>query len=368
MKLEIKAEEIYQYVSLVDRVSKKRSLGNNLLLHAILIEAKDGKIILTSINNMGIKVEQDAKIYNEGIVLVPGYILYGLVSNFSPEVIVTLERVEKTLHIKSSTSEVEIEIYDESEFPNFLDLEEKKSVVVSSNTLVSGIEDVAYASQPSVSMPALASVYIYTDNGKLYFVAADVHRMAEIKNNLIKLEEEISLLIPIENIPDILFILKSIGKTDVEVSFNNQHAVFSVSGIVFFTRLIEGNFPDYKKIIPDVFQTNVTLKKSDLLSLFKKVNYFSSKFKEMSIEIDSDSGNAICTIENKGVGKIREKIPARIEGDSITEKFNYQFISDSLQSIKTEDINISFSGDRKPIVVKNTSDDSFIYVVAPLIT
>lgn len=369
MKLEIKVEELFQYVSIVERVSKKRSLGNNPLLHSILLEAKDGKLILKAINNMGICVEQEASIFKEGSVLVPGSILYGLVANFPPEINISIEKLGNTLQIKSPTSEVEIEIYDEKEFPSFLAInDEKGEIFINSNILINGIESVAYASQPSISMPTLASLYIYTENNGMVFVAADTHRMAESKTDMVNTSEDISLLIPIENVPDILFLLKSIGETEVKVSFNKQHAIFSVEGIVFFTRLVDGDFPDYRSIIPKNTQTTVTMKKSDLSTLFKKVNYLSSKFKEMTIEVKSKSAQTVCTIENKGVGKITEKISSKIIGSDVVEKFNYSYINDSLQSINTDEITMSFGGDKQPMIIQNTSDKSFTYVVAPLLT
>ena len=368
MKLDIKAESIFQYVSLVERVSKKKSLGNNPLLHSIFIEAKNGKIILKSINNMGILVEQDATIFKEGRVLVPGSILYGLVANFPPEVNIQFEKINNILKIKSSNTEVDIEIYNEEDFPKFLDIEEKTKVAINSQILINGIESVAYTAQASISRPSLASLYIYTEGRGLVFVSADIHRIAESKIDTVKIDEDISALIPIENIPDILYLLKSIGSTDVNVSFNSQHAVFSVEGVKFFTRLVDGDFPDYRKIIPKNVTTTVVMKKNDLSLLFKKVNYLSSKFKEMTIEVDLKNSQTICTIENKGVGKIKELIPSKISGDAIIEKFNYSFINDSLQSINTDELTMIFSGDKQPMVIQNTADTSFTYVVAPLIT
>jgi len=366
MKFELTAEDFFKCVSLADRVSKKRSVATNNLVHSIHIEAKEDMIILKAMNSMGISITQPATVFKDGSVLLPGSVLHGFVSNISPEAVLSIEKKGSMLSISTSHNEAEIELFKEEEFPSFPEIENTTTFEVLKEVLLQGIENVSHIASPILSKPELATLHIYTKDDILHFVAGDRSRMAEKKMLNTKIEKDVYILLPIENVPDVYYLLKSVYKP-VKVSFNEQYVSFESDGIYFFSRLIDGSFPKYLDLIPKSSVSEVKLIKNDLLSFFKKAPYFSDKFNRMKVEADSEKKTCVCTVENSGVGKTREIIPSDVIGESFSAKFDYQYIYDPLQSITSNHLKIIFYGLGKPAVIKDTNDDSFTYIVAPII-
>ncbi len=370
MKFEIKSDDLITAVSLVERISKKRSVVNSPYVHGILIEAIGGDVVFTSMNNMGVRVQQEANIFDEGSVLIPGSLLYGVAVNLGSGVQVNIECSGTTLTILTKGNETSIEIYDKKEFPAFSKIDKKGEFSVHSQHLIHGIESVSYVASPTVARMVLATLYMHTKDKNLILVSSDPFRVArkEIKNTDIK--NDVSLLIPIENIPDILYLIRSI-RGMVTISYNDSYVSFSADNIYFFSSIFDGDYVDYANIIPQKTITDIEIEKQALTSFFKKVGYFSEKkdgYRDMIMEVNKEKNICVCTASTKGVGTVKDIIPAVIRGDSITERFNYPYIADSLQSITTDTLTISFQGEGQPILIQNKGEDTFSYVLAPLHT
>src|SRR3989338_3909530 len=207
--------------------------------------------------SLGIEVEIAAKIESEGIVAISGQVLAGTFLNIFQNENIKLEGVDGNLLVQTKKSQIKLKGQPHDDFPTIptvsgaeFEIEAKK--------LTEGIKSVYYSSSPSDIKPEISSVYIYTNEDNLVFVSTDSFRLAEKKIKIKGLEEIHGLLLPFKNVSEILRIFDD-TRGVVKVCFNKNQISFSSDNIYLTSRIIDGNFPDYRQIIPKETKTEAIL-------------------------------------------------------------------------------------------------------------
>ncbi|MBI2618404.1 DNA polymerase III subunit beta, partial [Candidatus Kaiserbacteria bacterium] len=253
------------------------------------------------------------------------------------------------------------------DFPSLPSVEGQVTHTLLSDDVVEGIQSVGYSASRSNIKPELSSVYVYERDKKLFFVATDSFRLAEKtihtkqKNTL-----EESFLLPLRNALEIVRILNHVPGSDVIVKVGNNQISFECQNIFITSRIIDGTFPDYKQIIPKSHISEVIMLKQDLLNVFKKINIFSDKFGQVSIQVEPKKKSFVVSAHNSDVGETSDAIDAIVKGESVDMRFNYRYIYDCLASIHSDSVTMFFTGIGKPIILKGVSDESFLYIVMPM--
>lgn len=364
MKIECVKEKLHLAVSKAEKiVSKNPSLP---ILSCLLFETKGNNLIIRSTNlDLGLEISIPVKVENSGKVAIPAGVINNFLNNLTDDKNIILETVENTLKIQTPTSEANIKTHTIEEFPTIPMVDGEKTFKINSKELINGIKSVIYSSSLSGVKPELSSVYIYTHNEDLVFVATDSFRLAE---KTIKIRKGLDLnhiLIPFKNAIDIL---KVIDNTDIEIEINStkNQISFLFGGIYLVSRVIDGNFPDYKQIIPKEEKTKVTLLKQDLINSLKISNIFSDNFNQMNISVKKEEKNITIRTRNNNIGENTNKIKSNIEGEDIDVNFNYKYIIDCLPSIMSDSIQLIFNGINRALIIKGVSDKTFTYLVMPM--
>ena len=172
-------------------------------------------------------------------------------------------------------------------------------------------------------------------------------------------------MIPVKNITDIIKILEGI-RGDITVLISDGQIAFEAEDVYVTSRLVEGNFPDYKQIIPKETKTTATLLKQDLLASIKTAGVFSDKFNKITFHVEPSNKKLYFETKNSDVGENTTIANASLEGEDINLNFNNKYIVDSLQPIHTDSIKLLFSGDAKPMIVQGSTDKSFLYLAMPM--
>jgi DNA polymerase-3 subunit beta len=172
-------------------------------------------------------------------------------------------------------------------------------------------------------------------------------------------------LIPCKNAFEIIKLFEDFDG-EINVCFDKNQASFSVGGLYLISRLIDGSFPDYKKIIPNNFETTVTLLKNDLLNSIKASNIFSDSLNQVKFKIKIKDKIFKIESKNNDVGEYEELIKAVLVGNDLEINFNNKYITDCFQSINGESIVLEFGGIGKPLVIRGNNDKSFLYIVMPM--
>jgi DNA polymerase-3 subunit beta len=227
------------------------------------------------------------------------------------------------------------------------------------------LRSVWYSSSVSSIKPELSSVCIYCEGEFVVFVATDSFRLAEKKIKIKKTKDFGQILLPYKNIPDIIKILESIND-DVLIGLDKNQISFSYKGIYLISRVIDGNFPDYKQIIPKVSTSEIIIIKQDFINTLKLSNVFSDKFNQINIKTDPLSKKCQIKTKNNDIGENITTLEVAITGEPIDINFNYKYIIDCFQSIDSDSVSVVFNGLNKPIIITPVSDASFRYIVMPM--
>lgn len=364
MKIEINKNKLIKALGKADKVvSKSSSLP---VLSCVVLDVKKEGVFVKATNlEIGLKIKLQAKIEKEGEVAVPSGTFVSYISNLGQDEELTLEQKENLLHIYSPSGETKINTLSPEDFPTIPDTDGAKSSKLPVTELTEGFKSVWYAASVSSMKPELSSVYVFEEAGSLVFVATDSFRLAEkkIKTNVENFE---SVLIPQRNVLEITRIIEDYGG-EVQITFEDDRVSFSIKDEVYLvTRVIDGNFPDYKQIIPKESTTEVNVLKDDLQNTLKISNIFSNNFNQVNFRIGLEGGTFEILSKNDEKGESRNIVPATVRGDDLEINFNQKYINDCFVSVGSESIVLNFNGAGKPMLIKGVNDDTFQYLVMPL--
>lgn len=363
MKLECSVEKIKNAISQTERIT-----GKNLtlpVLSSILFIASNNSLRLRAMNlNLGIEVTIPAKIEKEGILAISGGVLNNVFSNINQNENIVLEGVEGNLFIKTKKSEIKIKGQPTDDFPT-IPIVEGESFDIDSKKLIEGIKSVYYSASVSDIKPEISSVYIYSSEDNLFFVATDSFRLAEKKIKLKKVLDIQNVIIPYKNIIEILRVFGEING-DIKICLNKNQISFSFENIYLTSRVIDGVFPDYKQILPKEFKTEAIILKQDLVNGLKITNIFADKFNQIDLNIEVKKKVFELKSSNNDLGENKTNIDASLEGEDVFVSFNYKYFLDCITSINTDSVMVRLNDANKPILVSPLSDNSFTYLVMPM--
>lgn len=363
MKIEINKNKLIKSLSKADKVVSKNSTLP--VLACVLFEvSKDSFFIKATNLEVGLKIKVPAKIINEGVCAVPSGLITSYVNNLGSDEDLVIEQKDNLLFISGERSETKINTLPVDDFPSIPDTCDVEGYKIHSKELIEGFKGVWYASSVSSVKPELSSVYVYQNSGELIFVATDSFRLAEKKVKT-KIDIFDSVIVPQKNVLEIIRIFEDLDE-DVVLKTGEDKISVETENIYLITRVIDGNFPDYKQIIPKESKTTVNLLKNDLQNVLKISNLFSNNFNQIDFKIDSLNDTFEVLSKNSEKGENRNILKGKIEGESLDISFNQKYISDCFNSIDSENIELVFNGSGKPLIIKSVKDGSFQYLVMPL--
>lgn len=363
MKLECSIEKIKNALVTVERIT-----GKNLtlpVLSSVLWVATDKTLKLRSTNlSIGIEVEVKANIEKEGVVAIRGDVLSSLFSLLSNDSMVSFELINGNLSVKTKSNSILLKSVPYEDFPT-IPIVSGEELVIPSKKFTEGMKSVYYSASVSEVKPEIGSVYIYPEDDMLVFVATDSFRLAEKK---VKIKQKLSfsgILIPFKNALEILKVLDSADE-DIKITLQNNQISFKTSSTYLTSRVVDGNFPDYKQIIPKNSTTNVVVLKQDLISSLKISNIFSDKFNQITLNVKVKEKKLEIESKNLDIGENTTVMAGALTGEDVSANFNYKYILDCFQSISVDSLSIDLNGNNKPMIIKGIGDSSFMYLVMPM--
>ncbi len=364
MKIESVKEKLASAVAKAEKVTGRNA--SLPILKCVFIEAKDNNLTIKATNlDLGIEIQIPVKVIENGQVAAPGTILNGFLSNVGNEKSIILETIENNLHVSTSKNSTIIKSFSSEEFPSIPRIESPNGFNIASEDFIEGLRSVSYSSATSTIKPELSSVKIYPEGDSIVFVATDGFRLAEKKVRTKKNVDFPAVLVPIKNVSEIIRIIDDI-KSEISILIDKNQMAIMVDDLYLVSRTTEGNFPNYKAIFPKEFISEVTILKQDLINSLKLSTIFTDTFNHVKLTVHSKEKQMEIISKNNDVGENSSLITATVKGDDLSLNFNFRYISDAFNSLKSDSLTFMFSGTNTPLVIKGVHDDSFSYVVMPM--
>lgn len=367
MKITTTKEKILNAVQLAERVTgKKETLP---VLSCVLLDvggSSKGEMVVRATNlEAGIEVSVPCEIEDKGVVAVSAAVLSQTLKSISGEKII-FKTEEGNLVIESRGTKTLIKAIPHEEFPALGSGTDATGITVSREELMRGIQSVSYAASPSMIRPELGSVYVSMRPGSIVCVATDSFRLAEKTINGVKSKSETDLLIPLKHASELAHVLERIGNDEVQLSADDSQMSVSADGVRYVSRVVDGTFPNYKEIMPKVFETEATVLKNDFAEMLRKARVFSGNDQHVGLHVYPKRKIFSATARSAEVGEMSDSIDAAISGEDLDINFHIGYLADCLSVVESDSIVLGFAGAGKPLVIRGVSDSSFTYLVMPL--
>lgn len=363
MKFEATTAEFAKAVATAARFTERRA--NLPVLGCVLISAEGSKVTLRATNlECGVEIVIPAKVSKEGVVAAPAGVLNGFLGNARGGS-VSVSLVGEVLKVESDRASASIKTVPHEDFPLLPRVSDDQSFVAKASDLVRALRAVAYCASLSAVKPELQSVLLYGEAGKLTAVATDSFRLAEKQIPLVSKGEVPQLLVPARNAAELIRVLEG-ASGDAAIAYNENQLSTQAGDTYYTSRLLDGAFPNYRQVLPKSFSTQTLVLREDLSGALKSLSVFADKFAQVSVQIDPDKKAMFLTSRNPDVGEQVSTVKASVEGDPVSVSFNGRYLADSLQSIVGDSVRLHSNGAGKPMLIKDASDDSFLYLAMPM--
>ncbi|HVX48141.1 MAG TPA: DNA polymerase III subunit beta [Candidatus Saccharimonadales bacterium] len=361
MKLQVTQENLNRALNSVSRVANSR--GTLPILANVLIKTTNNRLSLAATNlDIAITHYIGAKVSEEGSITVPARLMQDFVSSL-PEGVIDLDLKDSKLHVSTEKYQSVVNGIIADDFPVMPSIADGKKWSIDGPIFKKGLQQVVFAASNDETRPILTGVLLQADGDKLYMAATDSYRLAE--KRLTKTKEDIRILVPASAMNDLLRIL---GDADekVQVTHDDQQVLFKVGDVELVTRLVDGKYPDYKKLIPEKFATEARLKRSDLVNVTKVSSLFARESAgSVTIEVDETSGQLSIRSVASQLGENTATADAKIKGSgSIT--LNSRYLLDALNAVSGEEVIFSFNGKLEPTLLSDPASDDYKHIIMPL--
>ena len=373
MKITILKNKFSKGLSIVEKIT-----GRNFtlpILENVSISSEESTVKLSTTDlEVGINYWIMAKIEEKGKITIPVKPLSNFVSLINEEQI-NMETKENTLFLKGESYKTQIKGLSADDFPIIPEVSEDIWIEIDSKQFSQAILQVIDFCALTQTRLELSGIYLSFEKDQLKIVTTDSFRLAEKTIPIPTTSKDFSpqsLILPRNAARELVNIFsQEDGPMKIYLSPNQIMAEkrFPDSDkpcVRLVTRLIEGEYPNYKEVIPVGTKSKVLIKKDELSNEIKKASLFSGKSNEVAMDIQSAKGEISFFSENVDLGEMKSKLKADIKGEETEIRFNYKFLSEGVNQINSNDVSIELNGSDGPALIKPAGDSSFLYVIMPI--
>jgi DNA polymerase-3 subunit beta len=367
-------ETFSKKLALVSRGVSSRSTIQ--LLGGILLEAS-GEVVRLAATDMEISVQTSspAEVEEEGRVVIPARIFNDIVRSL-PGRRFSLEHDSSagTVRLAAGENEYRIRAYAADDFPQLPGFEAESAFKMSGELLVETVEKVARSYSRDETRPVLTGILISFEDSRVRMVTTDSYRLSIKETELATTAFEGSreAIIPARAMQEVSRIFGSEGEDEVEVVLGQNQALFRIGDVLFGTRLIDGNFPEYRRLLPTTFEREISVSREDLISTLRRVNLFAQRqTPPVPVSLSFSEGSVEVIVRNGEIGEAHERLEATSE-DEFLISFNPGYLLDGVSAIDTEKVVFRFNEALKPGLIVpgaengGSEEPDFLYLIMPM--
>ncbi len=361
MKFTINQRDLSKHINIAQKgISSRTSLQ---ILDGILIEAMEGKIKLTATDlEISIETFVECQVTQEGSIVVSSRIFGDIIKKL-PDAPINIEVNNNNINIKCENSEFNIIGNPGVDYPDLPLVEEVNSFILPKDLLKNAIRQTVFATTQDETRPTLTGVLLEIENNLISFVSLDGYRLALRKiptNTGISLK----IIIPGRSLNELNKILED-REEDITISCATGQVVFNIGDTIVYSRLLEGQFFNYKDIMRKDHKTKVIVNKREFQNGLERASLLAKEEKANLVRLNVLDENVIIR-SNSEIGDVFEKITSSQDGENLNIAFNSRYILEGIKIMEAEEIELNFMGSLNPCIINGVDDDSYTYLVLPV--
>jgi DNA polymerase-3 subunit beta len=334
-----------------------------LVLGGIQLRAEAGRLHLAATDmELSLRASLDAGVEGEGTVVVPGRLLLDI-SRSLPDSEVTIEHrpEEAMVVVTSGTANYRLHTYSSEDFPRLPEVDLPALHTIDRDVLVETVARVGRSASRDESRPVLTGILVRFEPGKIVMAATDSYRLA-VKETSVEAElPELEAIIPARALQELARIAGTAD--DLQLGLHENHVVFGSDGIWLTTRRIDGQFPNYRQLLPEQFEHEVMLPREEALEVVRRVSLMAQR--NSPIRLRFADGELTVSAVTQDVGEARESMPAPYTGDAMEIGFNAEFLRDGLDSVDSDSVKFKLISPLRPAVLEGDTAD-YVYLIMPI--
>jgi DNA polymerase-3 subunit beta len=361
LRITVPRDELAAKLSVVARGVSTRTAV--LVLGGIQLRAEAGKLHLAATDmEVSLRSVADAQVTGEGVVVVPGRLLLDI-SRSLPDGDVTIEHHadEAVVVVTAGASTYRLHTYSVEDFPRLPEIDEPSLHSIDRDALVETITRVGRSASRDESRPVLTGVLVRFEPGKLVMAATDSYRLAVKETTVEGTLPELEAIIPARALQELARI--AAGADDVQLGVQENHVVFGAEGTWLTTRRIDGQFPNYRQLLPEQFEYELPLPREETLEVVRRVSLMAQR--NSPIRLRFADGELTVSAITQDIGEARESLPAPFTGDTLEIGFNAEFLRDGLESVDSDTVKFKLISPLRPAVLEGETDD-YVYLIMPI--
>ncbi len=340
------------------------------ILSNVLFECtEDNKLKLSATDlEIGVEAFVETQVLTPGKITIPARALQDIITKLpSNDVELQVNESNTETTLKCHRSKYNLKSIAPDDFPPLPHLEADNSIQLNGEVLATGIRKTIFAASTDTTKNVLNGVRLFLSKNGLEMAATDGYRLAVKKMNIeSKNEQGFSVIVPSRALNELLRLLNATKEEMVSISQLSNQLVFGLDDKILSTRLIEGQYPDYNRIIPTNLDKEIILDRTEFLNTVDRVAAISSIDKVNIIKLEIKSGEINLSSSTPELGQSSESIEIGYEGDNFEINFNARFLMDGLKNFDEEKIRLLLGGSLSPVLLKCIDDENYFCMIMPI--
>ena len=364
MKLTCAKEELAEKLQVAGRgVSTRASVQ---ILAGILLRAAGGQLSLSATDmEISLRVSLDAQVEDEGSVVVHGRLLVDIVRLLpAGEVTISHRAEEGVVELVCGTASYRLHTYAAEDFPRLPEVDPSTAFTVDKEAFVDTIAKVSRSASRDESRPVLTGVLVRFEGDKLVMAATDSYRLSVKETALPEGPgREVEAIVHARALAELARIAQGGEPGSLQVGVQENQVVFGVDDVWLTARRIDGQFPNYKQLLPETFEAEVTMPREEFLDVVRRTSVLAQR--KSPLRLRFDDGELTVSAQTQDVGEARESLPISYSGETIEIGFNAEFLRDGLESVSDDSVRVKLISPLRPGLIHGESDD-FLYLIMPI--
>ena len=365
MKLSTTSATLLAQLGTVSRVASTRSAVQ--ALSGVQLLAQDGRAELRATDmEVGLRVPLDAEIEREGVAVLPARLLLD-VARALPSGAATLELrpSEGDVEVVSGSATFHIRTLRAEDFPPFPEPGGDQIVRVPTKAFVETAAKVARSASRDETRPILTGILVSASGSDLRMVATDSYRLSVKETGLeAPLDGSFEANVPARALQELVRIAQAGEEGELTIGVRANQVVFDLDGVVLSSRLIDGQFPNYRQLLPDTHEHELTVSTSELTDVVRRMSLMAQK--NAPLRLAFADGELKVSAQTPDVGEAHEAMPIPFQGEPFEIGFNPDFLRDGLESVDADDLRLKLISPLRPGLIEAGDESGFQYLIMPI--